>query len=153
MYRTSLVLLLAGGALNAAANPVYICVDANGSKLISTSRINKSCTVSSSGSETLVPAPKQKAAAGPTPGNFPRVSEDAQKARDTDRKRILEQELELQQQQLEQARKQLAEEEGKRSGDEKNYQRVLDRLKPFKDRVAEHERNIEQLNKELAGLR
>ena len=33
------------------------------------------------------------AAANPTPAGFPKVQEDAQKARDTDRKRILEQEL------------------------------------------------------------
>ncbi len=30
-------------------------------------------------------------------------------------------------------------------GDEKNYQRVLDRLQPYKDKVALHERNVEAL--------
>jgi hypothetical protein len=40
-----------------------------------------------------------------------------------------------------------------RSGDEKNYQRVLDRLQPYKDKVALHERNVEALRKEIRNLR
>ena len=40
-----------------------------------------------------------------------------------------------------------------RTGDEKNYQRVLDRLQPYKDRVAQHERNIQAIQKELNNLR
>jgi hypothetical protein len=40
-----------------------------------------------------------------------------------------------------------------RYGDEQNYQRVLDRLKPFQDAVERHERNIAALRKELASLR
>ena len=38
-------------------------------------------------------------------------------------------------------------------GDEKNYQKYLDRIQGYKDKVALHERNIEALNKELAKLR
>lgn len=40
-----------------------------------------------------------------------------------------------------------------RSGDERNYQRVLDRLQPFKDKAALHERNIEAIRKEISNLR
>jgi septal ring factor EnvC (AmiA/AmiB activator) len=54
---------------------------------------------------------------------------------------------------LEQAKKELAEQEAVRSGDEKNYQRVLDRLQPYKDRVSQHERNIQAIQKELGKLR
>jgi hypothetical protein len=56
-------------------------------------------------------------------------------------------------QNLEKAKKDLAEQEGIRSGDERNYQRVLDRLQPFKDAVAVHERNIEALRRELGNLK
>ena len=38
-------------------------------------------------------------------------------------------------------------------GDERNYQRVLERLEPFMNKVALHERNIEAIQKELAKLR
>ena len=105
-----------------------------------------------------MPAPKARpassgAAANPSPAGFPRVQEDTQKARDTDRRRILEQELAGEQRNLEQAKKDLAEQESIRNGDEKNYQRVQDRLVPYKERVAQHERNIQAVQKEMGNLR
>ena len=54
---------------------------------------------------------------------------------------------------VEQARKELADQEAVRSGDERNYQRVLDCLQPYKDKVGLHERNIEAIQKELSKLR
>ena len=82
-----------------------------------------------------------------------KVGENDQKARDTDRRRILENELAAEQQNLESAKKELAAQEAVRTGDERNYQRVLDRLEPFKNKVALHERNIEAIQKELDKLR
>ena len=76
-----------------------------------------------------------------------------EKARDTDRRRILETELAAEQQSLLLAKKELAAQEAVRSGDERNYQRVLDRLEPFKNKVALHERNIEAIQRELDKLR
>lgn len=46
---------------------------------------------------------------------------------------------------LDEARKKLAEQEAVRYGDEKNYQRVLDRLKPYQDAVAQAEARLKQL--------
>lgn len=92
-------------------------------------------------------------ARAPTPSTFPKVDGNTQKARDTDRRRILESELGAEQRNLEQARKDLAAQEAARSGDERNYQKVLDRLQPFKDKAALHERNIEAINKEISNLR
>ena len=56
------------------------------------------------------------------------MSENTQKSRDGDRRRILEQELSNEQRSLEQAKRTLAEQETVRNGDEKNYQKVIDRL-------------------------
>ena len=39
------------------------------------------------------------------------------------------------------------------NGDEKNFQRVLDRLKPYTEVVERHEKNVEQLRRELASIR
>ncbi len=36
-----------------------------------------------------------------------------------------------------------------RSGDERNYQKVLDRLQPYKDEVERHQKNVEALKKEI----
>lgn len=140
-------------ALPAMAGTIYKCTDEGGGTLISNTKVNKSCQAVVTGPESSMPAPKPKAAATPSPAGFPKVGEDAQKARDTDRRRILEQELAGEQKNLESAKKDLADQEATRGGDEKNYQRVLDRLQPYKDRVAQHERNIEAIQRELNNLR
>ena len=156
MNRRFVPVLAALLALPAGAQSIYKCVDANGNTLISNTRMDKNCKAVVSGPDMSMPAPKAKAggaAANPSPAGFPKVQEDAQKARDTDRKRILEQELASEQRSLEQAKKELAEQEAVRFGDERNYQKMLDRLQPYKDRVAQHERNIQAIQKELGALR
>ncbi len=139
----------------ARGDVMYQCVDEDGHKTFSNIRPSAKgvkCTAMDLGPSTSVPAPKP-AAKTPSPANFPKVGENAQKERDNDRRRILESELAAEQKNLEQAKKDLAEQESIRSGDERNYQRVLDRLEPFKNKVALHERNIEAIQKELAKLR
>ena len=85
------------------------------------------------------------------PANFPSVGSGTQRQRDVGRRKILEQELAQEQQQLELAKKQLAEQQGTRSGSEKNYARVEERLKPYETRVRLHEGNVESLRKELVN--
>ena len=154
MTRTSLALLLAAAALPAAASTIYKCTDESGGTLISNTKVDKNCKAVVSGPDSSVPAPKPRgAAANPSPSGFPKVAEDTQKARDNDRRRILEQELAAEQKNLEIAKKDLAEQEAVRGGDERNYQKVQDRLQPYKERVGQHERNIEAINKELANLK
>ena len=102
------------------------------------------------------PKPATKGANAKTqaaPGNFPKVDAPTQQQRDADRRKILEQELASEQKLLDQARKELAEQEAIRLGSERNYQRVLDRLEPFKKKVALHESNIANLRKEISSLR
>lgn len=158
MKRSLLALLLALLALPLFANTIYKCTDVNGGTLISNTRVDKNCKPVVSGPDSSLPAPKPRtgssgAPANPSPAGFPKVQEDTQKARDTDRRRILEQEMAGEQRNLEQAKKELAEQEAIRNGDERNYQRVLDRVQPYKDRVAQHERNIQQIQRELSNLR
>jgi predicted nucleic acid-binding Zn-ribbon protein len=74
------------------------------------------------------------------------VQEDTQKARDGDRRHILEQELAGEQRNLEQAKKELAEQEATRGG-------PSDRAVPYRERVGQHERNIQAIQKELGNLR
>ena len=86
------------------------------------------------------------------PGGFPSVSNDQQKARDSERRRILEAELATETGSLEEARKALTEGEAVRLGNERNYQKYLDRIQGLKDNVALHERNVDALRKELSKL-
>jgi len=141
--------LLALVALPAQAD-IFKCADADGHVTYS-NVASKNCKKLNLDPVSSAPAAKA-AARTPTPTAFPKVDDNTQKARDTDRRRILESELAAEQRNLEQAKKDLAEQEAVRSGDERNYQRVLDRLQPFKDKVALHERNIEAIRKEIANL-
>jgi len=150
MTRDTLALLIAIAAMPAAAQTIYKCTDANGGTLISNARVDKNCKAVVSSPETTPPPPPPKAkpsgaSANPTPAGFPRVQEDTQKARDGDRRLILEQELAGEQRNLEQAKKDLSEQEALRG--------PADRLAPYRDRVGQHERNIQAIQKELSNLR
>jgi hypothetical protein len=139
-----MLVLLAGFA---HADTLYKCSDSAGHTTYTNQKTpGKSCTILSQDKPvTTFQAPKAR----PTPEGFPRVNAETQKSRDGDRRKILEEELRTEQQKLEDARKSLAEQEAIREGGEKNYQRVLDRLKPYQEEVKLHERNVESLQKEL----
>ncbi len=154
MTRSTLATLLLVLALPASAQTIYRCTDPNGGTLISNTRVDKSCKAVALPPDSSLPAPRARpsgAAANPSPAGFPKVPEDAQKARDTDRKRILEQELAGEQRSLDQAQRELADQESLRGRDASAS--ALDRVQPYRDRVAQHERNIVAIQKELSGLR
>ena len=95
----------------------------------------------------------------PTPADFPRVNENQQRARDNDRRAILEQELASEEKNLDSAKKQLAEQEAQVLPDEriagggiKGAQREA-RLQGFRDKVQLHERNIESIRREIGNLK
>ena len=93
---------------------MYQCVDESGHKSFSNIKSSvkgAKCTAMDLGEPVAVPAPKAPAAKTPTPASFPKVDDSAQKARDTDRRRILEGELASEQKNLEDAKKTLAEQE------------------------------------------
>ena len=141
---------------------IFKCVDEAGHVTYTNSKPSgKGCsTLARDQAVSSVPGGGRPAAASaPSSGassasvGFPRVDSGTQKARDTDRRRILEEELATEQRALDGAQKQLTEQEAVRYGDERNYQKVLDRLQPFKDKVHLHERNIEALKREIGNLR
>lgn len=92
-------------------------------------------------------------AATATPPNFPRVDRETQRSRDDSRRKILEDELATEEKGLLDAKSKLTEQESVRLGDEKNYQRVLDRLKPYQEAVERHERNVAALKREMASIK
>ncbi len=154
-------------ALPVRADIMYECVDSAGHKSFSnikSSDKSARCTAMDLGPLTTVapPATQGPSSGGtptkpstktPTPPSFPKVDDGTQKSRDTDRRRILEGELALEQSALEQAKKELATQETTRNGDERNYQKVIDRVQKYKDTVALHARNVEAIQKEISNLR
>lgn len=96
------------------------------------------------------PPPSRSAA---RPNEFPKES-PADRAKAQSRQReILEKELAQEEASLAKARQELAAQEAVRSGDERNYARVEERLQPYKDSVETHQKNIEALKRELSNLR
>jgi hypothetical protein len=113
----------------------------------------KQCVVVTREVSVVSAPPVQRAAAARTPADFPRVDRDTQRSRDDGRRKILEDELSSEERGLTDAKAKLSEQESIRNGDEKNYQRVLDRLRPYQDAVDRHERNVSALKRELSSLR
>ncbi len=132
----------------------FKCLDANGRATYTNMKEEtkgKNCTVVMREISVVPAAPR--AAAPPSPAGFPKVDPATQKARDEGRRRILEDELGGEEKALEQARAELKEQESIRTGDERNYQRVLDRLQKYKDEVERHEKNVAALKKELGNVK
>jgi len=135
---------------------VFKCVDAAGKVTYSNDQSSaKGCKPLSNEQTVSIISmrPISSQFGNPSQAAFPRISDETQRERDKARRDILEKELESVRQGLEDARSQLAEQEAVRYGNEKNYQKTLDRLQPFKDAVERRERNIEALTQELSESR
>jgi hypothetical protein len=148
--------LLLAVALPAHAE-IYKCSDAAGHVTYSNVQ-SKGCAKMNLEPISTIPANNKAQTKTPTPASFPRVEENAQKARDNDRRKILEQELAAEQKNLEEAQKRLAEGEIARpeerlQGGAINQAKVQERIQPLRDQIKLHERNLEALQKELRNLR
>lgn len=108
------------------------------------------------------PAPKGAAtasAAGGTssarssPESFPKVDAAAQRVRDDDRRRILDDELRKEQERLDELKAEFKGGEPDRLGNERNYQKYLDRVAQLEEDIARTESNIESLRRELGTIR
>jgi hypothetical protein len=154
--------MLAAFALPAQADTLYKCQNAEGKTTYTNQKGGKNCEIVAqdkpvstfSAPPGAKPAPKQA-----TPADFPRVNGEQQKARDNDRRAILEQELASEQKNLEAAKKTLAEQEGIILAEERGvggavYADKRDaRIRPHRDKVQLHERNLESIRREIGNLK
>lgn len=160
LYFPVALLLLA--SMPVQADVMYQCVDESGHKSFSNIKSTEKgarCTAMDLGVPVAVPPPRAAAVKTPTPASFPKVDDNAQKSRDTDRRRILDSELAAEQKNLEQVKKDLAEQEAtvlpseRMQGGAISGGKLQERIQPYKDKAALHERNIEAIQKEIAKLR
>jgi hypothetical protein len=176
--KLGLVVLLVAASAHAEHHILYECIDQSGNKrftnLVAEAQGCKILNIAPLPTPKPAPVPaaapapvagpapsgspaparaQPKPAPGATPASFPRVDAQTQAQRDNDRRRILQQELNNEQRLLDGARRELAEQEAMRLGSERNYQRVLDRLEPYRKRVKLHEDNVASLQRELSKLR
>jgi hypothetical protein len=149
----AMAFLLAWLALPAQAD-IWECMDDSGNRRFTNIKSeSKGCKLIDVGPTNTMPASRPQAVSKATPRDFPKVDGDTQRQRDAERRKILDQEMANEQKLLDQARKDLSEQESQRFGSERNYQRVLDRLEPYKKKVKLHEDNIASLRRELTSSR
>jgi hypothetical protein len=154
--------ILAASALPAGAQTrteIYKCVDATGRASYTNDpreTAGQKCELVTTQINVAPPPPKAARAAPPRDASareFPRESASERANAQGRQREILEKELAAEQVDLARAKQALAEQEAVRSGDERNYAKVLERLQPYRDRVETHEKNVEALRRELANTR
>jgi hypothetical protein len=92
-----------------------------------------------------------KPAASPT--NFPRVDSATQRARDDDRRTILDEELRAEEGKLANLKRDFNNGEPERQGNEKNYAKYQERVAQMRDDISRSEKNVEALRREIANIR
>ena len=113
----------------------------------------KGCKAKEAQQPTTIPAPKMRApVASPSGPSASRVDAAEQKARDTDSRRILQDELSKAEAQLAALQKEYNNGQPERQGDEKNFQKYLDRTAELKASVARSQADVDAIRRELAKL-
>lgn len=159
------MLMLAPPALLHAAQaqsdaPVYKCP---GNPVLYTDAISakeakaKGCSTLDGNPITVIPAPKRSvdAAGSSAPVSRPaesRIDPQEQRARDSDARRILQAELQREEQRLAEMQAEYNNGEPERQGNERNYQKYIDRVSELKAGIARKENDIAALKRELAKL-
>jgi len=92
------------------------------------------------------------AAASAARGEGSRVSASDQRARDSDARRILETELRREEERLAALKKDYNNGEPERQGDERNYQKYLDRVAEMKASILRKESDIASIKREIDKL-
>ena len=98
------------------------------------------------------PAPRARAVAASPSAAANRVAAEEQRARDSDSRRILEDELKKAESQLDALKKEYNNGEPERQGNEKNYQKYLDRVADLKASIARTESDIAAIKREIGKL-
>ncbi len=148
--------VLAWGQAGTEIQTIWRCVDPSGKTHVTNVKdetTGKDCKVIQSQRVTVIPALAAPKAASKSPSGFPKESAGERASARDRQKAALESELASEEALLAKAKAELAEQESIRTGDERNYARVLERLQKYKDNVELHAKNADELRKELGKLR
>jgi Domain of unknown function (DUF4124) len=116
---------------------------------------------------TSIPAPKLPAGAAPKPGtgssngvapgraagDFPKVDTSAQNQRDSDRRKILDDEVKKEESRLAELKKEFNNGEPERRGDERNFEKYQSRVQKLREDIARTEGNIGSLRREIGMIK
>jgi hypothetical protein len=148
----------------AQSSEIYLCVDEQGNKSYQNVGSGKGCKRVDVGPVLSMPAPRVpagrsavqpavEARASVSPASFPRVDRDTQRTRDSDRRRILEDELKAEEDRLARLRAEFNNGEPERRGDERNFALYQERIQRLREDIARVETNVGALRREIALLR
>jgi hypothetical protein len=142
-----------------AQTVIYKCVDDSG-RVEFTDTSRRGCKVLdlpgfvATAPARKVPSTRQGSPAPvASPAAFPRVDSAQQKARDDDRREILNDELRNEEKKLADLKRDFNNGEPERIGGEKNYAKYQARVVQMRDDISRSERNIEALKRELGNLK
>jgi hypothetical protein len=165
--RLALVAGLAAHGGARADSVVYKCVDKSSGRVEFTDINKPGCKVLDLPGYIAAPAPAPRSApavtmrqgtgrpapASANPAGFPRVDSATQRARDDDRRTILEDELRAEERKLADLKRDFNNGEPERQGNEKNYAKYQERVAQMRDDIGRSEKNVEALKRELANIR
>jgi hypothetical protein len=153
----ALLVLSAAGAH--AQGQVYKCP---GNPVLYTDQIsaqeakNRGCSIIEGTPITIIqgraPRPPAGAAASAARPGDSRIDPADQRARDSDARRILGDELRREEDRLAALQKEYNNGEPERRGDERNYQRYIDRVAELKAAIARKEADVAALKREMSKL-
>jgi len=151
--------ILAASPLSAmAGSDIFVCQDAEGRKTYQNTGAGKGCTRLDIQPALSVPASRQQTArvnpdARPiSPASFPRVDSQTQKARDGDRRRILEDELAAEEARLLALRTEYQNGSPERLAHERSNAVYQERVAKLQADLQRTENNVTSLKRELALL-
>jgi hypothetical protein len=164
---SGILLALALAAPVSAQSVVYRCVDKEGRVLYTDTNAGNCKVVDAIVSGAIsTPAPTRAPAAGmrqgasrppatasSAPAAFPRVDNATQRARDDDRRAILDEELRAEEKKLGELKREFNNGEPERQGNERNYAKYQERVAQMRDDIGRAEKNIEALKREIANIR
>jgi hypothetical protein len=150
--------------LSVAQGDIFVCVDESGQKIFQNTGNVKGCKRLDVQPILTVPAQRHPAGRGSaaarsedrvtvSPANFPRVDRETQRLRDSDRRRILEDELRAEEERLARLKAEYNDGEPERRGDERNDALYRERVQRLLEDIGRAENNASSLRRELALLR
>jgi hypothetical protein len=162
VYRLTAIVLCTAGS-SAVFAQVYKCETESGAVLYQ-NMPGRACKVMDLPSQNTIPAPRlpvtkptgNTSAALPvqasSPSGFPKVDGATQKSRDSDRKRIIEDEWKKEKNKLTDLEKEFNAGQPERRSDERNFAKYEERVGKMRDEIARTKSNVESLERELKSV-
>jgi hypothetical protein len=157
------LLSLTGASSTVFASEIFVCQDAEGRKVYQNTGSSRGCKRMGIDPLVTVPAGRatQPSLAAQSPvrpaveqRSFPRVDRDTQRVRDNDRRRILEDELQAEEERLLKLRSEFnGGQPPKRADEAANLASYQERVRRLQDDVQRTENNVAAIRRELALTR